>query len=454
VEFYVFVGSIQIMFVIDYIWVQDVKKSLIQSQTSIVSIPEVTNSTLTNEYIANVPLLKLPNQNILRPVYLTENPFSSCSNSYIVLCDLFKGKDDVSNNRLHCDLTLTKHYEGTYNFDVTQHFCIDDPKFKVLKIDTQSLSVGNYFSHHREFTDKFLNICLQLGISITHLSSKNLNQWMYTVSSVMGTEAGDIVWITRYLLYRLSESYQFQVKINNLVIALNDISNNSKFNTDPYLTLSVMVSTIHKVKSKAEIEKLGTTKSQLTEQLTLKNSILEESEILQLQLEETYNIAHLEKQELHELEKLNRMKEHQQYINKIRHETRIAEDERIERESRIHMELIKRKEREEQEMLLLSQEEEELSRLEHQQRIEDAELSRMRLLKEEKGVAESKKKIHGELAKLLQERKEFERLEQEKKEKEDEDRLSIEIQREEKELLDLEAKIEEENERQKQIDSI
>ena len=441
------------MFVIEYIWIHDVKTSNIQSQTSIVAIPECV--TLSNENVGSIPLLKLQNKHILRPVYVTNNPFSSCSNAYIALCEIYKGDDNTTdtNNRLHCDLTLTKHYKGTYTFDAEQHFSIDDPKFKVLKIDTRTLSVGNYFSNHREFTDRFLKLCLQMGITITNLSSKNLNQWVYRVSSVLGTETGDVVWITRYLLYRLSEQYQFQIKINNLVLTLNEISNNSKFNTDPYLTLSVMVSTIHTVKSRQDMDRIATSTKldTISEQIRLKNEIMEETEILQLHLEETYNLAQLEQQELKQLEELNRMKEHQQHINKIRQETRVAEEERLERESRIQIELMKRQEREEQERLVLALEEDEMSKLENRLRIEDAELSRIRLIKEETDMKESKTKLHNDLVRLMRERDEIKHLEEEEKQKENERLQAVEIARQEKELQELEEQIETENNRQKTV---
>jgi len=442
------------MFIIDYIWIQNTKQCKLQSQINIVEVPDTDE--LTNDNIQQIPLLKLK-EIILKPVYIVKNPFTTNkNNSYLAICEQFT-ENSKSNNRLQCEFTLTKHYDGKYYFDLTQEFIIDDQKMKLLKMDTTSLSVGDYFSTHREFIDKFLHIMLDLNLPITTLYSTNLNNWEYKICNTLGTQTADIVWLSRYILYRLSESYTFMIKFRNLTITIDDINNVTQSETDPYLTISVTISTINRVKTESEIERIKQSdkKDIMKEQLLLKESILNESMALHSQLEEKYTIQDLEQRELQELEKLNRLKEHQQHISQLRYEARLIEDERIAREERVKIELLKRQEQQDKEKLLILQEQDEVRRMEENKRIQDAELERLHILKEEISVKKSKKMLHTELSNILKEKEEMnvrlKQLAEDEKRDKEQMRTTLMEQREKDELEKLEKLMDKEYQKSKQL---
>jgi hypothetical protein len=392
------------MFVIDYIWIHDIKQCKLRSQTKIIDLLDTEINELTNDHLHLIPLLKR-NDIVLKPVYVVKNPFSKNENAYMALCEQFT-ENTASNNRLHCDLTLTKHYKGEYYFNITQEILINDPKFKVLKMDVDALTTGDYFSQHREFIDEFVHILVSLGIPIDTIYSMNINRWEYKISNTLGTHTADLIWLTRYILYRLSESYPFMVKFSTLSVMINDISNKSKSDRDPYLTISTMISTLHNVRSQQEMEKIKNSKKKdlLKEQLLLKDQILRESEVLQREMEESHEMNDLERRDLEELERLNRLKEHQQYVAQLRYETRLVEDQKIAREEKMKIELMKREEQTEKERLMVLQTEDENNRLKQKRQIQDAELERLRILKMEVDAKKSKKMLHSELSDILNEK--------------------------------------------------
>lgn len=413
------------MFIIDYIWVQDFKNSKIQSQTNIVKLEDSVKTLINNVHL--IPLIKVPDRFLtLKPIYVIKNPFTEISNRYIVLCEVYNS--DISNNRLNCELTLTKHYPGNYYFNIDQEFVIEDPNLRKIKIDEKFFNVGDFFSKHRDFTNEFVDLCINADIPIESLYNSQLNKWSYRLSGINGTTGGDIVWMTRYILMRMSESRAFTVKFGNMKIGINDISNSQHSSADPYLTISVIISTIHKVKSERELDliKKSGLKDTINEQLIMKEEIRKEAEKLQDKLAETYELEKLEIRERNELDKWNKIKDHSLHIQKLRDEAKELEKNKLEREEQIRLQLLKRQEMEELERVMLLKEKDRQSIIEEERAITDAELTRLRLLREEMDLKKNRENLTTELQNNFEER----------------EKLSIEIQQKEQEL--------EEEERQKE----
>jgi len=443
-------------FIIEYIWVQDFKTSKLYSQTNIVKLSD-NIKTLDNSIIHLIPLVKIPNQYVnLKPIYIIKNPFTS-ENTYIALCEMYGG--DISNNRLNCELTLTKNYPGDYFFNTEQEFIIEDPLLKKIKLDQKFLYVGDFFSKHREFTNSFVNSCVKIGLPITSMFNQQLNKWVYGMGDLNGTEAGDVIWITRYLLLRISESYEFAIKFGDLKLKINDIDNLDKFSSDPYMTISVMISTIHKVKTDIEIKsiKQKNISNTMDEQLIMKESIRIESEKIQQKLTESYKLEILEHRERNELEKWNVIKEHEQHIEKLRREAQQSEQNKLKRNEQIQAQLRKRQEQEELERILIIKEKEKQSIIQEEKEIIDAELTRLQLLREEMDLKRNKEILNSEIEHKLIERQQITKEINEREKELQEEEFQIEQRKkeelEQKELNNISSMLDNEfqqNESEKQ----
>lgn len=76
-------------------------------------------------------------------------------------------------------------------------------------------SVGSGHVEGRDFVEEHLDICLEAGLGITGINAEvMLGQWEYQCFAKGAKKAADDLIVSRYLLYRLSESYGFSVELH------------------------------------------------------------------------------------------------------------------------------------------------------------------------------------------------------------------------------------------------
>ncbi|MCL4128517.1 UNVERIFIED_CONTAM: hypothetical protein GTU68_031596 [Idotea baltica] len=76
-------------------------------------------------------------------------------------------------------------------------------------------AVGSENVAGREFVEEHLDACLDAGIDVTGVNAEvMLGQWEYQVFGKGGKKASDDLIASRYLLYRISESYGVQIDIS------------------------------------------------------------------------------------------------------------------------------------------------------------------------------------------------------------------------------------------------
>ena len=74
--------------------------------------------------------------------------------------------------------------------------------------------VGEYVAG-RDFVEEHMNLCLRYGINITGINAEvAIGQWEYQVFSQGKLKAGDDLWMTRYLLHKLSEKYNYGIELH------------------------------------------------------------------------------------------------------------------------------------------------------------------------------------------------------------------------------------------------
>jgi len=67
----------------------------------------------------------------------------------------------------------------------------------------------------RELSDKHLDMCLKYGIKVEGTNAEvALGQWEYQIFSKGKKDASDDLWMSRYFLFKLAESYGYQIELH------------------------------------------------------------------------------------------------------------------------------------------------------------------------------------------------------------------------------------------------
>jgi glutamine synthetase len=200
---------------IEYIWLDGYKPTAnLRSKTKVVSdfsgkLEDVEmwsfdgSSTLQAEGGSSDCLLK--------PVAIYPDP--ERRNGYLVMTEVLNadGSAHVSNGR-----ATIEDDDDDFWFGFEQEYFLWDPETNLPlgfpKDQTPQgqfyCSVGAKNSFGREIMDRHLDICLDAGLNVEGTNGEVApGQWEFQIFSKGAAEAGDQIWIARYILERLAEDY-------------------------------------------------------------------------------------------------------------------------------------------------------------------------------------------------------------------------------------------------------
>jgi len=162
---------------------------------------------------------------VLKPVRIYEDP--SCYGDYLVLCEVL----DVEGNP-----HITNQRHKLFELDKQESICREDWWFGfeqeyVLMKDGVPLGFpkegypepqGKYYCgvgtgrvQGRDIVEQHLNDCLQIGLDITGINAEvMLGQWEYQLFGKGATKVSDDLWISRYLLHRITEEHGITVQLH------------------------------------------------------------------------------------------------------------------------------------------------------------------------------------------------------------------------------------------------
>ena len=165
---------------------------------------------------------------ILKPVSYYNNPFITWCDSILVLCECYT-KDDLpheTNNRIKCIETFNKCINEDSLFGIEQEYFIfgkDNLPYKWKNyLDPGCGSQGPYYcgiggdrSFGREISNKHLELCIKAGLKIGGTNSEVVaSQWEYQIGPLNAIEVSDQLWISRYILQRVSEDYDCYISFH------------------------------------------------------------------------------------------------------------------------------------------------------------------------------------------------------------------------------------------------
>jgi glutamine synthetase len=149
----------------------------------------------------------------LKPVFTCPDP--QRKDAHLVMCEVLdsKGKPHESNGR-----ALIQDDDNDFWFGFEQEYFLWDPKTdKPLGFPAGGYpapqgpyycSVGANNAYGREIVEEHLDVCLEAGLNVEGINAEvAAGQWEFQIFAKGAKEAGDQIWVARYLLERIGESY-------------------------------------------------------------------------------------------------------------------------------------------------------------------------------------------------------------------------------------------------------
>lgn len=151
---------------------------------------------------------------ILKPCSIFKDPFRK-NNSLLVMCDTWVDMNTPhetntreSANKLFSMKLNKKPWYGLEQ----EYFIFNKESKKIFDSDSKQgrfyCSVGTNNSINRAIAEEHLQLCLYAGVNISGINAEVApSQWEFQVGPCAGINAGDHLWIARYILLRLAEKH-------------------------------------------------------------------------------------------------------------------------------------------------------------------------------------------------------------------------------------------------------
>jgi glutamine synthetase len=154
---------------------------------------------------------------LLKPVFVVPDP--GRKNAYLVMCEVLNsdGTPHVSNGR-----ALIEDDDNDFWFGFEQEYFLWDNNInRPLGFPAGGFpgpqgpyycSVGAANAYGRHIIEEHLDACLDSGLNVEGINAEvATGQWEFQIFSKGAKEAGDQIWIARYLLERIGEKYGVSV---------------------------------------------------------------------------------------------------------------------------------------------------------------------------------------------------------------------------------------------------
>ncbi|MGN8069222.1 glutamine synthetase beta-grasp domain-containing protein [Mucilaginibacter sp. SG564] len=202
---------------LEYIWLDGYKPTQsLRSKTKIVKSFSGKVEDLDNWSFDGSSTEQAPGGSsdcILKPVFTVPDP--QRKDAYLVMCEVLDstGKPHESNGR-----ALIQDDDNDFWFGFEQEYFLWDPKTdKPLGFPQGGYpgpqgpyycSVGANNAFGREIVEEHLDVCLEAGLNVEGINAEvAAGQWEFQIFAKGAKEAGDQIWVARYLLERIGESY-------------------------------------------------------------------------------------------------------------------------------------------------------------------------------------------------------------------------------------------------------
>jgi glutamine synthetase len=155
---------------------------------------------------------------ILKPVKFIKDPFRRYITSFLVLCDTYDSNDNpaLNNNRLYANNLFNQKLDLEPWFGLEQEYFLIDELMKLWPVLYNQgewyCGIGKKQPIERLIVEQHLECCLYSGLNISGINSEVAPyQWEFQIGPCIGIDAGDQLWLARYILSRIVEKFGITV---------------------------------------------------------------------------------------------------------------------------------------------------------------------------------------------------------------------------------------------------
>ncbi len=150
---------------------------------------------------------------LLKPVYIIPDP--QRKNGFLVMCEVLNadGTAHESNGRAHIEDDDNDFWFGfeqeyfLYNPDTSKPLGFPAAGYPAPQ-GPYYCSVGANNAFGRDIIEEHLDVCLEAGLNVEGINAEvAAGQWEFQIFAKGAKEAGDQIWLGRYLLERIGEKY-------------------------------------------------------------------------------------------------------------------------------------------------------------------------------------------------------------------------------------------------------
>jgi glutamine synthetase len=204
---------------LEYIWLDGYKPTQsLRSKTKVVKADEFdgTLASLSMWSFDGSSTEQAPGGSsdcLLKPVYVVKDP--QRKNGYLVMCEVLNadGTAHESNGR-----ATIEDDDNDFWFGFEQEYFLWDPRTnKPLGFPDGGYpgpqgpyycSVGAKNAYGRDIVEEHLDVIIEAGLNVEGINAEvAAGQWEFQIFAKGAKEAGDQIWIARYLLERIGEKY-------------------------------------------------------------------------------------------------------------------------------------------------------------------------------------------------------------------------------------------------------
>ena len=179
---------------------------------------------------------------IMKPMAVFKCPFRRGENR-MVLCDTYlpNGQPHITNHRAGAVEIFDKKIEEEPWFGLEQEYFLIDLKtgkplgceYSIPKQGPFYCGVGGGNALGRDVVEDHLEKCLYAGLRVSGINAEVAPaQWEFQIGPSLGIEAGDHLWVARYILNRVSEKYGVRVDLRpKLIKEINGSGCHANFST-------------------------------------------------------------------------------------------------------------------------------------------------------------------------------------------------------------------------------
>lgn len=243
---------------LEYVWLDGYEpEPNLRSKIKVLDVPFEGESSFSPMHWARNHFSKIPEWNfdgsstrqadgklsdcILKPVKMYADPLKG-GFSFIVLCEVLNSdySPHTSNFRAKIndeDFNTWFGFEQEYVlrwFNKDKTLPVGFENFRVPEEQGKYYcSIGHPYSAGREISEQHLEACLSCGINITGTNAEvMLGQWEYQIFGQGEKTAADDLWISRFLLVRIAESYKIKVDFHPKPMGEHEDWNGSGMHTN------------------------------------------------------------------------------------------------------------------------------------------------------------------------------------------------------------------------------